>query len=420
MPISGNAPVRKWFPREKKSHQSGVKAITVQQSYLNRAEQRIVLHNPSTVSRLLPPPVTTVHWSLDPQQHLRKAAATTSQASNQFTPKILVSTVPSAYDIEVESKVTSNASDTKGIPWLACRDTYGVMTTIAVSETGEGIHVRWYYPEDDCEVDEDEDADVEMTVDDERDVTPLAPAGPSSVGRRPFPQTPMVPHPYDAGSVIRTPVKKARPLQRSPLRIGDKGIRCLYEKGGVLRELHGGARIVLRHPVGSTANLSRDQVERLEEEEEEKIIRVQVEKLLAEKERVEEEEKDFSDSGYEDEMETDHPSSQHSFQREGTDDTILISDSELSDIVSSVSLEEVDNALGFFRGPNGELLDHHGRQMLGREGTILVDSTYASPRRLRRKEVSTEIVDHSTPDHCASEPEVLRTGFGPEGTELID
>lgn len=368
---------------------------------------------PQTRSTTKPSPGRLTRNSIFGRQPLPPPKPRTSSTHKSLIPTTL------AYDTEEERKVTSNASDTTGTPWLACRDPHGVMTTIAVSETGEGVHVRWYYPEDDCEVDEDEDVDVEMSVDNERDVTPVATAGPSSVPRRPFPQTPMVPHPYDAGSVIQTPVKKARPLQRSPQRIGDKGIRCLYEKGGVLRELNGGARIVLSHPVGSIANLSREQVERLEEEREEKIIRVQVEKLLAEKQRIEKEEKYFSDRGYEDEMQTDLHSSQHSFRREGTDDTILISHSDLSDVVPPVSLEETDSALGFFRGPNGELFDRHGHQMFGREGTVLIDSTYALPRRVKREEVSTEIAD--TSNHCASEAEGLRRArFGPEGTELID
>ena len=299
-----------------------------------------------------------------------------------------------AQHAEVECKVTSNVSNTKATPWLACRDAYGVSTTIAVSETGEGIHIRWYYPEDDGEVDEDGGADVVMAVDEERGVTPSTTAGPSNAVRRPFPQTPMALHPYDAGSVIRTPVKKARPLQPSPPRIGDKGVRCLYEKGGVLRELNdGGVRVVLRHPVGSTANLSREQVERLENEREDEIVQVQVEKLLAAKRRIEEEEEHFSDSGYEDEMETDLPG----LGREGT---ILVSHDD-SIVPSRV-----------FRGPNGELLDHHGRQMLGQERTILVDSTYGSPRRIRREEaflVSTESLNG-----------LRRARLGPEGTELID
>lgn len=327
------------------------------------------------------------------------------------------------HDTDVKGRVTSNVSSARGTPWLACRDAHGVMTTVAVSETGEGIHVRWYYPEDDYEVDEDKDVDIEMNVDEGRNATPPTMAGPSHTVRRPFPQTPLAPHPYDAGSVIQTPIKKARPLQRSPPRIGDKGVRCLYEQGGVLRELNGGARIVLRHPVGSTANLSREQVEQLEMEREEKIIRVQVEKLLAEKQRIEEEEKDFADSGYEDEMETEFSSFQPRLRRDETDETILVSHSELSDVVPPVPVEETDNVSGFFRGPNGELLDHSGRQMLGREGTILIDSTYAFPRRVMREEafiVSMESVDHSSLDDCASEANGLcEARFGPEGTELM-
>ncbi|KAN0085993.1 hypothetical protein V8E55_007127 [Tylopilus felleus] len=310
------------------------------------------------------------------------------------------------HDKDVQAEVTSNGSNTKGIPWLACRDPHGVFTTVAVSETGEGVHIRWYYPEDDCEVDEHEGADVEMTVDEERAATPATTAGPSSAGRHPFPQTPMPLHPYDAGSVIQTPVKKAKPLQRSPPPIGDKGIRCLYETGGVLRELDGGVRLVLRHPVSSSANLSREQVEQLENEREDRIVQVQVEKLLEEKRRLQEEEEQFSDSSYENEMETDVTSSPRGLRREGT--MVLVSYSELPHTIPSTSVEEVETALGFFRGPNGELLDQHGRQMLGREGTILLDTAHKSPRRIRREEA-----------FLANELRRPRR-LGREGTDLMD
>ncbi|KAI9568645.1 hypothetical protein HD554DRAFT_2096982 [Boletus coccyginus] len=272
-----------------------------------------------------------------------------------------------AQDAEARRKVTSNVSNTKTTPWLACRDPYGVSTTVAVSETGEGIHIRWYYPEDDCEVDEDGGADVVMTVDEERGVTPSTTAWALVTPvRRPFPQTPMALHAYDAGSVIRTPVKKARPLQPSPPRIGDKGVRCLYEKGGVLRELNGGGvRVVLRHPIGSTANLSREQVE---------CLQVQAPGL-------------------------------------GREGTILVSHDD--SIIPSEVCQDTGNLLRVFRGPNGELLDHHGRQMLGQEGTILVDSTHGSPRRIRREEAFLVSTDLSLNG-------LRRARLGPEGTELID
>ena len=292
-----------------------------------------------------------------------------------------------AHDPDVEGKANANASDVKGTPWLACRDAYGVLTSIAVSETGEGVHIRWYYPENDCEEDEDEEADVLMIVDEERGVTPPTTAGPSNAGRPIFPQTPMPLHSFDAGSVIRTPIKKARPLQRSP-RIGDKGVRCLYEQGGVLRELNGGVRIVLRHPVGSTANLSREQVERLEDEREERIFHVQVKKLLEQKQRIEEEEARFSDSGYEDEMETDPPSA------------------------PSASLEDIESSTYFNRAPNGELLNRDSRQVPGEEGTIIISS--GSPRRIRREEAFLE----SSQSDCGNG--FCRARLGPQGTEIID
>jgi len=129
----------------------------------------------------------------------------------------------------------------------------------------------------------------------------------------------------------------------------------------------------------------------------------------------------ISDSGYEDEMDLDVPSFQRGLRREGTNGTILVSHDELTDIVPPVSLQSATN---FFRGPNGELVDRHGRQMLGREGTILIDSTYGSPRRIRREAaflVSRESVDHSSLDD-ASLPNGLRRArsIGPAGTELVD
>ena len=61
--------------------------------------------------------------------------------------------------------------------------------------------------------------------------------------------------------------------------------------------------------------VSREQVERLENEREERIVRVQVAKLLAKRNRVEQ--KCFSNSGYEDQMETDDDQSQRRLGREG-------------------------------------------------------------------------------------------------------
>ncbi|KIK97610.1 hypothetical protein PAXRUDRAFT_824773 [Paxillus rubicundulus Ve08.2h10] len=161
---------------------------------------------------------------------------------------------------------------------------HGVSTSVVASKTRRCMDVRWYNGDEE-EAGEDQDTGVDMDVDGdvERDVTPAAIAGPSNHPQCQVLQTPIQLHSFDAGSVIRTPIKKAKPLQASPTRIGEKGINCLYEQGGAIRERNGAVRVMLPHALGSSANLSRDQVERLENEQESRIFHEQMKKLLAQK-----------------------------------------------------------------------------------------------------------------------------------------
>jgi hypothetical protein len=288
------------------------------------------------------------------------------------------------------------------------------------------MHVQWY-DGDGEEAGEDQDADVDMDVDGEveRDITPAPVAGPSTYPQRQVLQTPIQLHSFDAGSVIRTPIKKAKPLQASPTRIGDKGINCLYEQGGVIRERNGTVRVMLPHALGSSANLSRDQVEQLENEQESRIFHEQMEKLLAQKKQLEEEDENYSDSGYEEDMVTGELPAQRRVRTADTNGTIIINRSEVEGAMPRVRQTQT-RAPHIIRGPNGEMLDRGGRQMLGREGTILVDPNFAPPRRVRQpvQPTPTEIINHLIPNEIAggsqAPRQLQRRRLGPEGTELID
>ncbi|KAF9226417.1 hypothetical protein BS17DRAFT_777231 [Gyrodon lividus] len=265
-------------------------------------------------------------------------------------------------------------------------------------------------------------------VDDEAMVecenTPPPVAGPSNYAQHQVPQTPMQLHAFDAGSVVRTPVKKPKPLQASPTRIGDKGVNCLYEQGGVIRERDGAIRVVLHHALGSSANLSRDQVEQLEKEQESRIFHEQMKKMLAQKKQLEKEEERYSDSGYEEEMDTDEPLAERRVRTADTHGTILINRSEVEAAGPSIQWMQT-KAPSFIRGPDGEMLDFQGRKMLGREGTILIDPNFVASRRARQplQPAATDIINHLKSDEGTSDfqtPRQLQRRFGPEGTELIN
>ncbi|KAF8839667.1 hypothetical protein BDN67DRAFT_740504 [Paxillus ammoniavirescens] len=311
------------------------------------------------------------------------------------------------------------------------KSAHGVSTSVATSKARRGMHVQWC-DGDEEEAGENQDEDVDMDVDAEvesnvtqRDVTPAPVAGTSNYPQRQVLQTPMQPHPFDAGSVIRTPIKKTKPLQASPTRIGDKGINCLYEQGGVIRERNGTVRVTLPHALGSSANLSRDQVEQLENEQESRIFHEQMEKLLVQKKQLEEENENHSDSGYEDEMVTGELPVQRRVRTADTNGTIIMNRSEVEGAMPRLRQTQTRTPQ-IIRGPNGELLDHGGRQMLGREGTILVDPNFAPPRRVRQpvQPTPTEIINHLVPNEIAggsqAPRQLQRRRLGPEGTELID
>ncbi|KAH7919315.1 hypothetical protein BV22DRAFT_970982, partial [Leucogyrophana mollusca] len=142
--------------------------------------------------------------------------------------------------------------------YLRCTDVDGSEVTVTYSATGEGTHMRWKYPEPEqqrqaspalTQIDEDAEGDSMMTP---------PPGGPGWM-----PQTPVNQLPFDAGSVLRTPMK--RPLQRSPDRIGFKGID-FWRGNGVLHgkmevdKASGSIRYIPARPPGEGADLSRDQV----------------------------------------------------------------------------------------------------------------------------------------------------------------
>ncbi|KAG1884450.1 hypothetical protein F4604DRAFT_1488584, partial [Suillus subluteus] len=139
--------------------------------------------------------------------------------------------------------------------YLRCRDVDGTSVMITQTATGLGAHTRWIYPEQDTNNNEE----TGMDVDEEGDATPP----PSTTTC--FPQTPMPQHAFDAGSVLRTPVKRPQPLQRSPERIGFKGINFWHNNSlgtRTVEQTSSGIRVryVLQRPVGSTTNLTKEQI----------------------------------------------------------------------------------------------------------------------------------------------------------------
>ncbi|EGO03393.1 hypothetical protein SERLA73DRAFT_174860, partial [Serpula lacrymans var. lacrymans S7.3] len=169
--------------------------------------------------------------------------------------------------------------------YLICTDVDGSKVEITFSATGEGTHTRWHYPdpparkqtpiaeqpernspsipypltEYDCFPDPLQRSLSEMANPIERHSTP--PRG--SSGSQ-WPQTPLPQRTFDAGSVIRTPVKK---LQRSPDRIGWNGVNFWKEdESGVLSgrmyvdEESGSIRYVPNHAAAENVDMTRSQV----------------------------------------------------------------------------------------------------------------------------------------------------------------
>ncbi|KAG2140596.1 hypothetical protein DEU56DRAFT_734981, partial [Suillus clintonianus] len=142
--------------------------------------------------------------------------------------------------------------------YLRCRDVDGTSVIITQTATGLGAHTRWIYPEQDVN-DDDEEEENGMDVDEGRDATPP----PTTMTR--FPETPMTQHTFDAGSVLRTPIKRPQPLQRSPERIGFHGIDFWHNNSLGTRTVEQTAsgirmRYVLPRPVGCVTNLTQEQI----------------------------------------------------------------------------------------------------------------------------------------------------------------
>jgi len=172
--------------------------------------------------------------------------------------------------------------------YLRCRDVDGTSVIITPTATGLGAHTRWIYPEHD-DKDSDEDSENVMDVDDEGETMAHVPG------------TPVAQHSFDAGSVIRTPTKKAQPLQRSPARIGFDSSDFLHDDAlgkHIVEQTSNGPclRYVIERPLGSTTNLSKDQISALDFQRNQATFLTQVEKMLgrAEREKVMREMNNFS------------------------------------------------------------------------------------------------------------------------------
>ncbi|OJA09078.1 hypothetical protein AZE42_06759 [Rhizopogon vesiculosus] len=182
----------------------------------------------------------------------------------------------------------SNAADIMqaNAYYLRCRDVDGTSVIITPTATGLGAHTRWIYPEH--EVNE-EDVENAMDVDEEEDIIEDRIGTPPPTMKQ-MPETPMAQHTFDAGSVIRTPVKKPQPLQRSPERIGFNGIDFWHDNSLGKRTVEQGpngpcVRYVLERPVGSVTNLSQEQILEHEFQRNHATFLSQVEKLLGREER---------------------------------------------------------------------------------------------------------------------------------------
>lgn len=240
--------------------------------------------------------------------------------------------------------------------YLRCRDVDGTSVMITQSATGLGAHTRWIYPEQDTN---DNAEEIGMDVDEEGDATPP----PSTTTC--IPQTPMTQHAFDAGSVLRTPVKRPQPLQRSPERIGFKGIDFWHNNSlgtHILEQTSSGIRVryVLHRPVGSATNLTKEQILEREFQRNKETFLTQVGKLLGreEKERVARE------------LNSTLPARDGSTGA-GTGRHVHFASRE-----PSIFIEEEEEVSEFGIGPTGEKLSSQGLPMLGAHGTVIIDPTF--------------------------------------------
>ncbi|KAH7905607.1 hypothetical protein BJ138DRAFT_979677, partial [Hygrophoropsis aurantiaca] len=145
--------------------------------------------------------------------------------------------------------------------YLRCTDVDGTEVTITYSATGEGTHLRWNYPEPQHREASPALTEIEEQMDEDADGDTMMTPPPCGAGW--MPQTPMNQIPFDAGSVLRTPMKKT--LQRSPDRIGFKGID-FWRGSGVLHgkmevdKATGSIRYIPVRTPGAGADMTREEV----------------------------------------------------------------------------------------------------------------------------------------------------------------
>lgn len=270
--------------------------------------------------------------------------------------------------------------------YLRCRDVDGTSVMITQTATGLGAHTRWIYPEQDTNNNEE----TGMDVDEEGDATP-----PPSTNAC-FPQTPMPQHAFDAGSVLRTPVKRPQPLQRSPERIGFKGINFWHNNSlgtRTVEQTSSGIRVryVLQRPVGSATNLTKEQILEHEFQRNHETFLTQVGNLLGreEKERVARE------------MNATLPVVDTSTGA-GTARHVHFASPE-----PSIFIEEEENVSEFGVGPTGERLNSQGLPILGAHGTVMIDPTFKPQVRPtlpapKAPQIQTEPADQENTKHLGS------------------
>ncbi|KAG2108701.1 uncharacterized protein F5147DRAFT_694510 [Suillus discolor] len=280
----------------------------------------------------------------------------------------------------------TNVGNAKGY-YLRCRDVDGTSVMITQTATGLGAHTRWIYPEHDTNDNEEENG---MDVDEEGGATPP----PSTTAC--FPQTPVTQHAFDAGSVLRTPVKRPQPLQRSPERIGFKGIDFWHNNSlgtRTVEQTSSGVRMryVLQRPVGSATNLTKEQILEHEFQRNHETFLTQVGQLLGheEKERVVRE------------MNTTLPAADGS-AGVGTERHVHFVSSE-----PSIFIEEQEDISEFGVGPRGERLNSQGLPMLGAHGTVIVDPTFKPQVRPtlpspKAPQIQTKPADQENTKHLGS------------------
>lgn len=278
----------------------------------------------------------------------------------------------------------------KEIKWLKCRDKYGVPVTVKYSATGEGVHLIWDWSEV-------EGREKSNAMDEDEDRMENDTGTPPPIAFKEAVNTPQQRYPYDAGSVLRTPVKRAKPLRPSPTRFGDRDIHSVCEHPGLYREGNGDYRMILSHDVGSYVNLSREQVEQQQIMDDHRIFVVQLQRMMAETEAaLREAVGPFSVDGCGD-VTMDEAPTKRRVQTAGASGTILLAGEPIHQPNHRVQVGQTAESVSI-TGPNGERLDRHGRHMFGPEGTVLIDPTFC-PKKRTRLPAPREVLEEEGEDH---------------------